>query len=148
MTKREKIARAAAKQAALSTYKAVLNAPTKKVASTDKGIQTVIDIKAVAKSAAAGAYNAIVRLADGQNAPMEMEPNQPGQIERALEAVLPGSPVTTWFGNHYRGQKTQGIDPEKFKADFATLPKGAVTQADKDYLRGEVTKAFGGQITV
>lgn len=148
MTKRQKIARAAAKAAALATYNAVLNAPTKKVASTNAGVKNVVDIKAVAKTAAASAYNTIVRLAQDPP-PMEMQPAQPAQLERALHAALGGnSPVTVWFGNHYRGRPTQGIDVDQFKADFARLPSGGVTDADVTYLRGEVQKAFGGNLAV
>jgi hypothetical protein len=140
-----KIARQIAKQAALETYKALVNAPVKKIASTTQGVYTGVDIKAAAKAAAAATYNTIVRLA--QNPGSLPTPNS-GELERNLTAALGmRSPVVTWYGNHYRGTPTQGIDPEAFKADFAKLPTGNVTAQDKEYLRGEVVKAFGQDIT-
>lgn len=143
-----RIARQIAKQAALETYKALVNAPVKKIASTTRGVYTGVDIKAAAKTAAAATYNTIVRLADAGAPPQELPPPNTGEIERNLTAALGmRSPVVTWYGNHYRGMPTQGIDPEAFKADFAKLPKGNVTAQDKEYLRGEVVKAFGQDIT-
>lgn len=141
----KKVARQIAKQAALETYKALVNAPVKKIASTTQGVHTTVDIKAAAKAAAAATYNTIVRTA--QNPGTLPTPNT-GELERKLTAALGmNSEVVRWFGNHYRGQPTEGIDPEAFKADFAKLPTGQVTAADKEYLRGEVVKAFGQDIT-
>jgi hypothetical protein len=140
-----KIARQIAKQAALETYKALVNAPVKKIASTTKGVYTGVDIKAVAKAAAAATYNTIVRYA--QNPQDYAEPNS-GELERKLIAALGmRSPVAGWYANHWRGKATQGVDPEAFKADFAKLPAGEVTAQEKEYLRGQIVKAFGQDIT-
>ena len=119
MTKREKIARAAAKEAALATYKAVLSAPVKKIASISKGVQTVIDVKAVAKTAAASAYNAITRLAqDPQSIPT------PDTIERTLDSNGFGV-----LGNLLRGAQVDLIEVE---AALARLKGSTVlTEAQK-----------------
>lgn len=119
MTKREKIARAAAKEAALATYKAVLSAPTRKVASLGKGVQTVIDIKSVAKTAAASAYNAITRLA--QNAQAMPTPDT---IERTLDTNGFGV-----LGNLMRGEQ---VDLNQVEAALARLKgSNALTEPQK-----------------
>lgn len=65
MTKREQIAKAAAKKAALATYKAIMEAPVRKVA-TIAGPQAIApSSKEVAKIAAKAVYGAISKL--GQN---------------------------------------------------------------------------------
>lgn len=152
MTKRQKIARAAARAAALATYKAVINAPLKKIASTTTGVRRSIDLKDIAKTAAANSYNSIIRLGQYEAPPNQLEPNKIGvgaELERKLITVLGSkSPVTIWFGNHYRGLPSEGIDLDAFEADFAKLPAGMVTPTDTEYLRTEARKAFSGQVRV
>jgi hypothetical protein len=61
MTRKEQIAKKAAQEAALATYKAILNPPVWKVAGTSfKTSPTWLDI---AKAAAASAYGAVLKLA-------------------------------------------------------------------------------------
>lgn len=61
MTKREQIAKRAAKAAALSVYKTVINAPTKKVAGTQFSSEP--SVQDIAKAAAAASYHAVLKVA-------------------------------------------------------------------------------------
>lgn len=61
MTKREQIAKRAAKAAALSVYKAVIDAPTKKVAGTKFSSEP--SVQYIAKAAAAASYHAVLKVA-------------------------------------------------------------------------------------
>src|SRR5690606_16900990 len=61
MTKREQIAKRAAKAAALSVYQAVISAPTRKVAGT--GFSSEPSAQYIAKAAAAASYKAVLKVA-------------------------------------------------------------------------------------
>ncbi len=106
-TDRREIAKKAAKEAALATYEAVINAPVRKVAGTNNYRNP--DFKDVAKAAAAAAYNSVIKQAQGLAAAppppdpiggaarplgirlrMEPNPNAP-TIATAMES--PGTPV-------------------------------------------------------
>jgi hypothetical protein len=67
MTKREKIAKLAAMQAAKAAYNAIMKAPTKKVAG--KGKETELTVKDVAKVAGNAAYKSILKAAQDMSYP-------------------------------------------------------------------------------
>ena len=79
----KKIARQIAKQAALETYKALVNAPVKKVAGTQ--FRSAPSVKDIAKIAAAATYNTIVRL----STVMEEVPVDFFSIGTALQKTAP-----------------------------------------------------------
>lgn len=62
MTKRQKIARWVAKQAATAAYKSVMNAPMKKIATAFGSQYIAPSAKDVAKIAATSAYKAVLKL--------------------------------------------------------------------------------------
>lgn len=74
MSTRKKIARAAAKAAALATYKAVLTAPTKKVATSVGVSRSLPTVAEVAKMAAVATYKAIQKIAQVEMSFPEPDP--------------------------------------------------------------------------
>ena len=92
MTKKRQIAKFAAEQAARAAYKAIMDAPLRKVATTSKTRVVGPSHKEVAKIAAVAAYKAIVRL--GQLAgfdPNAVLAKYPG-VEEALYLINQGTP--------------------------------------------------------
>src|SRR5690606_11220580 len=69
MTKREQIAKRAAKAAALSVYKTVIDAPTKKVAGTKFSSEP--SVQDIAKAAAAASYHAVLKVAQMGSVPVD-----------------------------------------------------------------------------
>lgn len=69
MTKREQIAKTAAKAAALSVYQAVMGAPTKKVAGTQFSSEP--SVQYIAKAAAAASYSAVLKVAQMGHVPVD-----------------------------------------------------------------------------
>ncbi len=65
MTRKEQIAKKAAKAAALATYNAILNPPVWKVAGTSFTTSPTLDD--IAKAAAAASYDAVRKLAEAEN---------------------------------------------------------------------------------
>jgi hypothetical protein len=69
MTKRQEIAKEAARRAAKATYDAVLNAPMRKVATVEGPQKVAPSAKDIAKVAAAAAYRSIVSFAQDMSYP-------------------------------------------------------------------------------
>lgn len=69
MTKREQIAKRAAKAAALSVYQAVIGAPTRKVAGTKFSSEP--SVQDIAKAAAAASYHAVLKVAQMGHVPVD-----------------------------------------------------------------------------
>jgi hypothetical protein len=104
MTTRKEIARAAAKAAALATYKTFMSGSLVKGASSGQGYRT----KDLAKSAAAATYNAITRLAQAP-APAALAP------ARTLTRVLDGLGMGT-LGDLLRGEQ---VNLDTVEAEWA-----------------------------
>jgi hypothetical protein len=72
MTRKEQIAKKAAREAALATYKAILNPPVWKVAGTS--FKTSPTWQDIAKAAAAASYGAIMKMAQAEPSPVTPPP--------------------------------------------------------------------------
>jgi hypothetical protein len=101
---RQKIARAAAKAAALATYKTFMSGSLVKGASSGQGYRT----KDLAKAAAAATYNAITRLAQAPT-PASLAP------VRTLTRVLDGMGMST-LGDMLRGEQ---VNLDSVEAEWA-----------------------------
>lgn len=118
MTTKQKIARAAAKAAALATYKTFMSGSLIKGASNGQGYRT----KDLAKAAAASTYNAIVRLAQ-EPAPAVLAP------ARTLTRVLDGMGLGT-LGDMLRGEQ---VNLDNVEAEWATAKMSSkLTQDEKN----------------
>ncbi len=104
MTTRQKIARAAAKAAALATYKTFMSGSLVKGASNGQGYRT----KDLAKAAAAATYNAITRLAQ-EPAPMDLAPAR--TLTRVLDTMGMGT-----LGDLLRGEQ---VNLDTVEAEWA-----------------------------
>jgi hypothetical protein len=88
MTSRQQIARQAAKAAALSTYNAILNAPTHKVAGTN--FRSAPSWKDIAKIAGASSYDAVAKLAQVMQMPTsQVVPLDFHSISDVMQRVSP-----------------------------------------------------------
>jgi hypothetical protein len=89
MATRQQIAKEAAKIAAVSTYKAIMSAKVTKVAGT-KYRSAPPSIKDIAKTAAAAAYNSVIKVAQFAD-PKNINPVGAGEhnIGNALQQICP-----------------------------------------------------------
>lgn len=118
MTLKEKIAKKAAREAALATYKAILNPPVWKVAGTS--FKTSPTWQDIAKAAAAASYGAVIKMAQAQT---PVTP-PPAPLPEPKPKNLPGTniPVPDLGPDPGEWNAPKGKD-DIFSAIDSSLPK-------------------------
>jgi hypothetical protein len=93
MTRKEQIAKKAARAAALATYKAILTPPVWKVAGTSFTTSPTWDD--IAKAAAAASYSAVLKMAEAENIVIK-EPLVVTGPKKDVNHVLMTQPAVDW----------------------------------------------------
>jgi hypothetical protein len=114
MTLKEKIAKKAARAAALATYKAILNPPVWKVAGTS--FKTSPTWEDIAKAAAAASYGAVLKIAQQQPKNDSTPGIDLGKAPKPFEAPVPNPKKDPVFGKDIGS--AEDVDSAAFSMDI------------------------------